>query len=585
MKKRGFIKKLIRLSPSRKLINDFYVLDVETNGLRAQPDAFRFGVIYGYNFTKVIYTVEEFRKELLLPRYKGKKVFVHNAEFDLNVLYQNIYKLDPKAIYNGKFISATNGNCTFADSMNIYHFSVRKIGEQLGLLKGDIESEYITGKVKKITTEMINYCIRDCEIVYDALMLMFEFCGGIKITIASLSLTYFRSHHLPFDIEHNTYTGKFFWNSYYGGRCEAFYIGRLENPGFIYDINSMYSYGMKKCKFPNPKTLKKVQFIRPDKFIERYLDIYEGCAEITVYHKDSYFGCLPHPDEKGRLCFPVGEFTGWWNFNEIRNGIKHGLIEIKKVHNVVYGQKMESPFIKFVDTLYSLRFAETDNELKKTIYKLIMNSLYGKFAQKIETESEYIEDVTLKSMVNYVNDLQKRNVLVKIDVFNSERKDCFLHIKRQTDFDLSYCIPLFSSYITSFARCMLFDRLIDFHKKGYGVLYCDTDSIFTKMDAPIQQSNKLGKWKKENYQVTGIGGLKNYSVLKDGKEFFKIKGIRQDSKKTGDNTYTYKTLVKSKEALRRNITTGVLTERKKVISGNYTKRIVDKNGETKPLKL
>ena len=68
-------------------------------------DAFIFGVVYGYEYTKVIYSVKEFQDEFKQKRYSKKKVFAHNAEYDLNVLYDNIYELDKKAIFNGKFIS------------------------------------------------------------------------------------------------------------------------------------------------------------------------------------------------------------------------------------------------------------------------------------------------------------------------------------------------------------------------------------------------------------------------------------------------------------------------------------------------
>lgn len=141
MKTKDQFKTLYAQEPKVKFQTDFFVFDTETKikkdgkdfwGLRARPDAFVFGVIYGHNHCVVIHSHQEFISELQKPVYKGKMVFAHNAEYDLGVLFGNIYSIDPTAIFNGKFITATNGNCKFADSMNIYRFSVEKIGNIIG---------------------------------------------------------------------------------------------------------------------------------------------------------------------------------------------------------------------------------------------------------------------------------------------------------------------------------------------------------------------------------------------------------------------------------------------------------------------
>src|SRR5690606_13306568 len=110
-----------------KKSKDFFVFDVETgiehpDGsieylLSARPEHLIFGVVYGKIkgeiFYKVINTVKEFQKEFKHKRYKNKIVYAHNAEYDISCLYGNIYHMDPDAIFNGKFITATNGNCFF----------------------------------------------------------------------------------------------------------------------------------------------------------------------------------------------------------------------------------------------------------------------------------------------------------------------------------------------------------------------------------------------------------------------------------------------------------------------------------------
>ena len=116
-----------------KIKYNFYVFDTETTCLEPQPKNFVFGVIYGYNRIKVLYSVEEFIEEFSNSKYKNKHMFAHNAEFDLLSIFGNVFlKIDSAAIFNGKFIAAKYKDLTFADSMNIYPASVEKLGNIIG---------------------------------------------------------------------------------------------------------------------------------------------------------------------------------------------------------------------------------------------------------------------------------------------------------------------------------------------------------------------------------------------------------------------------------------------------------------------
>ena len=118
----------------------------------------------------------------------------------------------------------------------------------------------------------------------------------------------------------------------------------------------------------------------------------------------------------------------------------------------------------------------------------------------------------------------------------------------------------------------------------FNPVYCDTDSIFVTGNIKIQEGNNLGDWKKEEKIVTEIRGLKNYSYLYQGKKHDKIKGVKKGA--TFENgVYKYKSLVKTKEGLRRNIENGVEIERSKILKLTYDKRKVDKSGTTQPIKI
>lgn len=589
------IRQLIRLKPRVKLLTDFYVWDVETGDrkddvirwkLNARPESFIFGVIYGLNYTKVIHSLPELIETFKESRFKNRKVFAHNATYDLTTAFGNIYDMDPGAIFNGsRFISATNGNCIFADSMNIFvGQSVEKLGRQLGMEKLGMagkaydKSDWTNASEKAYD---INGCIRDCEIVWEGLYRTFEFAGDIKITQASLSMTYFRRYHQPYTIRHNELTSHF-WDSYYGGRCEAFKIGKTQSK--VIDVNSMYPDRMKHEVFPNPVGLKSSRNVKTKFFVNRLLPNYEGCIYATIYHLHTHIGLLPYKEPStGRLLFPVGKFSGCWNFNEFRFAYDTGNIKILSIDKIIYSERMASPFAGYVDELFLLKYkAELEgNEFERDRTKRFANSLYGKFAQRIDEESIYIKD--MDAQFKLILEHQKRGTFKKLIIFNAERNDCFLVVGSNKNISVNHSIPSFASYITSGARVVLLKKLLELeHNRP---TYCDTDSIFIENDLGIISESHLGGWKLEDKIVTEISGLKNYKFLSGSQLKRRLKGVPEKAIEVIPGTWEFENLLKTKEAIRRNLDAGVLTKRTKTISGKYDKRIVLSNGETQPIKL
>lgn len=575
------VKTLYRLKPRNKILSDFYVFDVETGikhgdgsinwHLNARPESFQFGVIYGRDYSRVIHSLDEFKEALKESRFKGKYLFAHNATYDLTTLYGNIFDLDPDALFIGsRFISCSNGVAKFADSLNIIKSSVAKIGKMLGIEKPALGDELFSKD--GITAAEINRCYTDCLIVWRALFDIFQFAGNIKVTQASLSMNYFRANHLPHNIDHNELTRNF-WNSYTGGRTEAFKLGPTH--AMVIDVNSMYPYVMRETLFPNPRTLREA---RPS--IEqsvKYIRTFEGLLYGTIVHRQNWVGYLPYK-QGGKLMFPVGRLSGCWNFNELRNAIDAGMIKIVAVDRIVYADPMSSPFEGFVNTLYEMRLNSVD-EIEVYRIKIFLNSLYGKFAQRIETKTKYIKN--LAYAIDEVNEYQRNGRLVSIDFFNLDRNDCFITIKNLKAIEPSYAIPSFASYITSAARVKLVNQLEAM--KHNRPIYCDTDSIFFEFDNGFKSSHELGGWKLENKIITEIRGLKNYSEIKPGGEILdRIKGVPHRAKIIAPNTFEYWNLLQTKEALRRNLVPGVNTRREKFISNVYDKREVMANGETKP---
>jgi len=577
-----------KIKPNNNIQKGFYVFDTETTCLEPIPKNFVFGVIYGFfeggvAKTRVFHSVKAFKKEFENPIYKGKYIFAHNAEFDLLTIFGNIIKnIDRSAVFNGKFITCKYKGITFGDSMNIYATSVQKIGEMLGSEKLENKKVKSEGLTKKnITDEDIRYCEQDCRIVFDALLEIFTTIGDIKLTLASLSMYQYRTKYLSENVMFTDMVDEFY-ESYYGGRTEAFHIGKVDAQ--VYDINSMYSKAMLDCVFPDIKNLKKETHI-DIKYLNFLMRGYEGLAKVTVRHTDTYFGYLPVKMEVGKslkLVFPVGVFDTVVNFNELSFAIDQGVVEVLKVHYVVYGKPTVTPFKNFINDNYKEKIATT-NKLKATIHKNIMNSLYGRFAMRMKKTCTYYDDLPFE----LIQELQDEDKVYELKTFSKERDDCYLITENEKMKNSFFSIPVYSSYITSHARIILLKGLLA--NENNNVVYCDTDSIFLSGNFNGNISDLVGDFKKEEKHIIEIWGLKNY-VCEDekGKAVNVIKGISRGSvQKKGSAVPTYETkkYIKTKQAIAQNREAGESYIMVKTLIHEYDKRIVNSDGTTKPIKL
>jgi hypothetical protein len=388
----------------------------------------------------------------------------------------------------------------------------------------------------------------------------------------------FRSKYLIEDISFSETVDEFY-KSYYGGRTEAFIIGKVNAK--VYDINSMYPYVMINCKFPDIRRLKKEENINID-YLYYLLNYYEGMTKIKVRHKRTYFGFLPvrmKINKSEKLVFPIGEFETTVNFNELRFAIKNNAVEILNVYDVVYSNPIDSPFIDFINDVYNKRQNST-NQLEKIIWKLLMNALYGRFAMRLKLNTTYYNEIPF----HIITELQDLEKFYDIQLFNQNRTDCYLLTENEKMKNSFFSIPTFSSYITSEARILLLKNLIANEKNN--VVYCDTDSIFLNDNFKGEVSDSLGSFKIEEKTVKEINGLKNYVYINgNGKKTVVIKGISRNSIKVSEGKYSTKKYYKTKSSLRQNKEAGQEFIQIKELKHKYDKRIILNNGQTKPLEL
>lgn len=568
-------------SDIKKLIEKIVVFDCETQGLNATPEAFIFGCVIDNKEKHYFNDIEKMKNHLL--SYKDKYIFAHNAEYDLSTLFGNIIKnLDNEAVFNGRFIMAKNGNSLFCDSFNIFLCSVEKLGESLGFPKMQIDEKLKSGKVKVITEQMIKYCFVDCEIVLRGLTELIRLTGTLKPTLSGFSMEFYRNSFQPYHIRFNRELCNEFFKSYFGGRTEAFKIGNTY--AYCYDVNSSYPFAQKTARFPNPEKLRKVKR-GGVKYILNKIKYCEGLCKVKVKHKNTYFGFLPlkHKVNKSeKLIFPVGTFTGCFNFNELRFALENGVIEIKRFYYAVFSDfSIESPFIKFIDYNFTKKSESTG--IYPYLFKILMNANYGKWGQNEKAEMKYFENTPYE----YLEKLDKEKIKYELHYFNPEtRNDLYIAVFHKEPKISKNAIPLFSSYITSFSRIHLLKHILEFQKYG-NIIYCDTDSIFieTLNEPDLIDSKELGGFKKESKLITKINGLKDYEYIDGGINKYKLKGVNKRAVKIAEKTYLSNTMIKTKEGLRQNKQSGKFIDRIKEIKHIYDKRIIIENGNTKPIEL
>ena len=574
----------------------------EQNGLQYQT--FRLGyaihVRNGYSTGYPLHSVEDFWN--LLDRFRYPKtrlfVFAHNMAYDYAILKLDTYissrnlEINLRAIDSVFVITAGHHyqrkdrqtfvtEYEFLSSTNFYKQSLKELGQMFGLSKMDSPDFTRVSDVR-----LMEYCQRDTEVLTKIIQTHIAFIkendlGSFKPTIASQAFTAFRHRFMS----HNLLVHDFqeildmAGRSYRGGRCETFRMGRFKN---IYklDINSMYPFVMKSCKYPiHPFSSKPI--IGCD-----VSDLEESVKENFVMADCDII--LNEPliaTKREKLFFPVGNVRQIILQPEIEMILKNPDIgKIVKVHAMVSYQSADI-FSEYVDFFYGLR-CNTDNEAIKGMCKLFLNSLYGKMGQRNSTKPELVTDDYKLWMLKEI--MNEEGTFEIHDGLSSKYVKLGEQIYRVTGHDNGFAmesIPEIASSVTAYARCLLFKLIMI---AGWeNVLYCDTDSLFVTEtgyrlldDSSMVHASELGKLKLEEIGDVELFGAKDY--IFNGK--VKLKGIKHNAEKLPDGTYRQYQF-QTKNIRYQNATPDgivILNPVIKTISRRYDKGIV--SGQTvKPL--
>ena len=351
-----------------------------------------------------------------------------------------------------------------------------------------------------LLSETTKYCELDCKALFEIITSfqveifeLFSIDINKTPTLPSLAFKIFRTHYLMKNkiplINGKLY--KILSQAYYGGHVDMYIPSNVENNKhslfsksiqfinkiYHYDINSLYPTGMKHMKFPVGKITH---------FIPR------NNASLSLLPKEYKFGIfrvniqcpkdLVHPIIPTKIehncVYPIGNWQGWYHSEELKNAEKYGY-----TYEILEGYLFEGEYIfkNYIDKLYEIKVNSQPNTPHYTISKLLMNSLYGRFAMdphllshqivnEIDHSKPYEDVIELKNkyLMTYYNEDQHNTMNINIAIGLS---------------------------VTAYARIIMsiFKNNLDLTGKVY---YTDTDSLFCDKELPLNYVGKdLGQMK------------------------------------------------------------------------------------------
>ena len=480
-------------------------------------------------------------------KYKKYTVIAHNIGFDFRIVHfiNNLMedeflnlKCKARLLDSVLYVKFTSNNdnyvIQFLDSKNYFPMSLEKLAKNFNLGKINIEEYdldyeewnlqlYKTGKIRVMT---------DTEILYKAMQSFINMGFNYGVSLASTSFNTFKKQYLKRIIYLDDEFINLSLDIYHGGIVMPYILSR-EKQLYDYDINSLYPYVMKNNLYSVSYKGKEndYRWIYDDiknKAYNYILKVRYRCTErspIFVKHDNQL------------MPFLEGEeyITGFEYLRLYENGYVQ-ILEAYKFYN-------DDLFSEFIDYFYNKRLLGTGYE--KLFYKLIMNSLYGKFGQH-KSKSEFIK---IDKLEPYIKDIiDEYYYMDRIEIDGEFYSIYGNFVSKKIDLPVRYN-PLIASEITANARMINYDysKLFGFEN----VYYTDTDSFFTTSTKELLEGNELGKLKIQKKGLFSIYAPKDYEfygkcddedckICKDGIALHRtIKGVKEPYKVI-DNEYINK---------------------------------------------
>ena len=370
---------------------------------------------------------------------------------------------------------------TINDSLKIIPFAVEDVARAFNLPLEKLEIDYTKYREPgyQPTEDEIKYLGHDCKIVGLALKTLFE-QGMDKMTAAGNALaaykvdmdkSRFRKIFPVIECDHEIRQG------YRGGYvyCNPLYQGQITGSGNVYDVNSLYPFVMRYKMLPYGEPKEFTGKYQEDKLYPLHVSIIRCQFKIRD-------GFVPMVQIKKSFKFREHEYCTDTGADDVVLTLTSVDLEMFLKHYEVYnldyigGYKFRGSktlFAKFVDKWMEVKVEAENNKNTglRTLAKLTMNSLYGKWA-------------TSPRVMSAIPRFDHEQNMVEYDISEPEEREPLY-------------VPV-AAFITAYAR----QRTIQAIQANFDrFLYCDTDSIHLLGDEEPKgmevNKTKLGAWKHE----------------------------------------------------------------------------------------
>lgn len=510
-------------------------------------------------------------------------VYAHNLKYDLQLTGLLPYLLEEgysvtKFVINDPptFIrlNKNRNNIVMVDTFNYWQTSVKAMGEQLGLPKLDMPDNNDNDEI------WYTYCKRDVMVLSEYILAFMRWLkgndlGGLAMTLAGQAFRTYRKRFLQADITIHNYPAPLSLerDSYSGARTEAYFQGKLSGENWYkLDVNSMYPYVMKMDTYPIQMRAhtRDIPLLQLQSLLERYYVI----ARVIVNTDTPAYAVK----RDGKLVFPVGKFITVLHDAELRYAMEYGHIH-EVIEVAIYTRG--SIFSDYVDYFYdSKQKADmVGDKIGRQLSKTMMNALYGKFGQR-GIHSQIIPNKGQIRFGRFIGYSEKLKCAVTV---------IYLGDKMEITYPLSesyYSMPAIAGAVTANARMYLY-HLITLAGRRH-VVYCDTDSLIVDELGYSRLISRMDNIKLGYLKLEGISnqllifGVKDYA-FGDEKH---IKGVPKTAIPVGDNSWLYEQFTGALGWLNKGLPSGVTVKSTlKTRTGNYTKGLVQDNGDILPLVL
>ena len=497
------LKQISKFLQKLGLLTMYYTADFETT---TDPDDCRvwaWGVCSIDSPDDFIYGIDLDEFMDFCEHSKNARLYFHNLKFDgefiLCWLFANGFTLvtDKKEITDKSFMTLISDTglfyamtiywkagkkqrkVTLYDSLKVLPFSVKAVAKAFGLPINKLEIDYHEKRPKghELTAMEVKYLNHDVKIMALALKQLFD-QDLTAMTTGSNALKNYKETLGRFQFERvfptpehdadirQSYKGGFTW-------LKPEYAGKDIGAGIVLDVNSLYPAVMKYCPMPYGEPRYFEGQYKENRLYNLYVQMIRCSFELKP-------GRVPTIQMKGNLSFVPTEYVSSSAGLEVAlclTSVDLALfLEQYEVMNLEYisGWMFKSKvglFDEYIDKWTAIKTQATidGNKAMRTLAKLMLNSLYGKFALSPLVRSRY--PVYRDGVISYSLGPQETRSAIYIPV---------------------------GTFITSWARNktiraaqLLYDRFI----------YADTDSLHllgTEIPQQLMIDDvELGFWKHE----------------------------------------------------------------------------------------